>query len=315
MVAAALGLADALRDGPADAATLAARIGADAKALHRLMRVLAALDVLEPLGGNAFALAAMGRFLCTEQAGSCAPMARLLGRANIWRAWGGLSDTVRTGKTAFDEAHGCSVWAYRNQHPEERDVFHSAMASGTDFLARAVLDAVDFGRFAHLVDVGGGDGAFLARILDRHSGLHGTLFDMPDMVADSRLPARFAGRARAVSGDFFDTVPAGADAYLLKWILHDWDDENAVTILKSCRRAIDPQGRLLVAEYIIGPGHASPDGELMDLTMMVMTGGRERTTDEFAALLSAAGFQLASVTRTGTPFCIIEAVPGSRDGA
>lgn len=311
-VAATLGLADALRDGPADATILAARIGADAKALHRLMRVLAALDVLKTFDANTFALAEMGQFLCREQVGSCAPMAQLFGRSNVWQAWSGLLNTIRTGKTAFDETHGCSVWEFRNRHPVERSVFDNAMASSTVVFAQALLDAFDFSRFAHIVDVGGGDGAFLAQFLERYPDSHGTLFELPDVVASATLPARFPGRAHAVAGDFFDHVLEGGDAYLLKWIVHDWDDPNAVNILKSCRRAIGPNGRLLVAEYIIGPGHASPEGELMDLTMMVMNGGRERTIGEFSTLFSKAGFELISVTRTRTPLCLIEAAPDGR---
>lgn len=310
-VAAALGLADRLRDGPRSSSELADSVGAHPDALHRLMRVLAAIGVLQPHGSGKFALSQTGEFLRSDVLGTCAPIARLFGRMNVWHAWGDLLHTVRTGDVAFDHVHGTNVWSYRAHHPEEAAVFDKAMACGTARFSDAVLDAYDFGRFGHVVDVGGGDGVFLERILERHPTVHGTLFDQPDVIA--RVPSdhtreAYGVRHRAVAGNFFDSIPGGADAYLLKWILHDWSDTASVDILKSCRRAMKPDGRLLVAEYIIGADYASPEGELMDLTMMVMNGGRERTIDEFSVIFSLAGFRLLSATRTSTPLCIIEGV-------
>ncbi|MGL5117198.1 MAG: methyltransferase, partial [Beijerinckiaceae bacterium] len=158
-------------------------------------------------------------------------------------------------------------------------------------------------------------GAFLTMIMERYPLVHGTLFDQPHVIARATAPQSGGasnGRYSAVGGDFFDGVPEGGDAYLLKWILHDWSDDACIKILKACRGAMKPMGRLLVAEYVIGPGHASPEGELMDLTMMVMNGGRERTRAEFATIFLAAGFELTSVTPTATPLCLIEgAVSGA----
>lgn len=308
-VAAALGLADALRDGPASAEELARATAAHPESLVRLMRVLAGVGVLRAVGNDRFGLTEMGRWLRRDVEGSCAPMTDLFARSNVWEAWGGLLHTVQTGNTAFDHVHGCNVWDYRAGHPAEALVFDRAMASGSDRLARVLLDVYDFGRFDHVVDLGGGDGSLLAVVLDRHPALRGTLFDRPDVIArssDFRAGLACADRLQAVDGDFFDRVPADGDLYLLKWILHDWSDTAAVDILKSCRRAMRPTGRILVAELIIGPGYASPEGELMDLTMMVMNGGRERTVDEFSAIFAEAGFRLAAVTRTGTPFYLLE---------
>lgn len=310
-VAATLGLADALREGPRTASALARATGTHPDALHRLLRVLAAVGVLQPDGDHAYALSAMGEFLRRDAKGTCAPMAELFNRTNVWNAWGDLLNTIRTGDTAFDRVHGCNVWDYRVQHREEAVIFDRAMASGTARLSQAILDIGEFGRFAHVVDVGGGDGMFLANILERHPSVHGTLFDQPEVIARA-IPAlcgkSYESRLDVSDGNFFDSVPAGGDAYLLKWILHDWSDTAAVDILRSCRRSMTPNSRLLVAEYIIGPGYASPEGELMDLTMMVMNGGRERTPDEFAAIFATAGFRLLSVTRTATPLCLIEGV-------
>lgn len=311
-VAATIGLADALTAGPASATELAGATDAHPGSLHRLMRLLAGLGILRAVGMDRFALTDMGHFLRRDVEGSCAPMARLFARPNVWQAWGDLQHAVQTGNTAFDHVHGCDVWDYRANRPDEAQVFDHAMASVAGRFARALLDVCDFGRFDHLVDLGGGDGSLLAAILDRHPSLVGTLFDRPDAIARSsalRAGLASADRLGAIGGDFFDRVPEGADAYLLKWILHDWSDPACVDILRSCRRAMRPTGSVLVAELVIGPGHASPEGELMDLTMMVMNGGRERTIDEFAALFAEAGLRLASVTPTATPFCLIEGKP------
>lgn len=308
-VAAELGLADALGRGPASATELARRTGTHPDPLQRLLQLLAAIGLLAPAGGDRFALTPMGDYLRSDARGSCAAMAELFGRPGIWQAWGDLLHTVKTGETAFDHVHGCSVWQYRARHPGEAAIFDRAMASGSRPFAQAVLEICDFSRFGHVVDVGGGDGVFLATILERHPALHGTVFDQPEVIARAAPPQpreAFQGRYRALAGDFFESVPGGGDAYLLKWILHDWSDTACVAILQSCRRAMALGGRLLVAEYVLGPGFASPEGELMDLTMMVMNGGRERSLDTFASLFAAAGFRLTSATRTATPLCLIE---------
>jgi hypothetical protein len=308
-VAATLGLADQLRYGPASAAEMACAVGAHPSALHRLMRVLAAVGVVEQRTDDRFALAAMGEYLCGDVKGTCAPMAELMGRPNLWQAWGDLLHTVRTGDTAFDHVHGCNVWDYRSRDPEEAGVFDRAMASGTEHFAQAVLAVCDFGRYEHVVDVGGGDGMFLAQILQRHAQIRGTLFDQPLVIARAtQPPGAFGGRYRAVGGNFFNGVPEGGDAYLLKWVLHDWGDSACVDILRSCRRAMKRSSRLLVAEYVIDPDGGAPDGAFMDLMMMVMNGGRERTREEFASIFAAAGFHLASLTRTATPLCMLEGV-------
>lgn len=313
-VAATLGLADRLRDGPASAAEIARAAGAHPDALHRLMRVLAGIGVIQSAGADRFALTAMGELLRQDASGTCAPMAELFGRPNVWQAWGDLLHTVQTGATAFDHIHGCSVWEYRSRYPEEAGIFDRAMASGTERFAQAVLDVSDFGRFEHVVDVGGGDGIFLAKILERHPAVRGTLFDQPHVIARSGQPApTFADRFQCIGGDFFRSVPEGADAYLLKWILHDWSDTASIDILRSCRRAMKRHGRLLVAEYVLDAGNA-PDSAFMDLTMMVMNGGRERTREEFSSIFAAAGFRLTSVTATATPLCLLEgAIEGGQD--
>lgn len=311
-VAATLRLADHLGDGAASAGELAAALGAQAPRLHRLMRALAAVGVLRAEADGRFALTAAGHYLRESTDGTLAPMAVMIGQPSHWQAWGALAHAVRHDATAFDHVHGADVWTHRRRHAGEARIFDRAMAAGTDRFADAVLAVCDFRRFRHVVDVGGGDGTFLARILAAHPALRGTLFDCPDVSA--RAAVRLDGlglgeRCAAVGGDFFASVPAGGDAYLLKWILHDWDDARSVAILRACRRAMAPDARLLIFEHVLGAGKTTPDGALMDLNMMVMTGGRERRPDEFAALLAAGGFELASVQATAAPLGVIEARP------
>lgn len=311
-VAATLGLADVLGCGPKTVSELAEATRTEPSALYRLMRALASIGVFKEDQEQKFALNPMAEFLRTDVSGSHAAMARLMGRSNFWQAWGDLLHAVRAGTTAFDHVHGRSVWEYRADHPEESIIFDRAMAAGTKHYAEAVMEVFDFGRFQHVVDVGGGDGAFLVKILARYPCMQATLFDQPHVI--EKAVKHFEGssvlrRCRTVSGDFFVGVPDGADAYLLKWILHDWDDTAASGILRSCRRAMPKESRLLIVEHVIGPPNGTPDAKFMDLTMMVMNGGRERTQDEFSSILADAGFELVSSIATATPLSVIEALP------
>ena len=310
-VAATLRLADHLGRGAKTSAELAAATDTHSVALHRLLRALASIGVFQERGDGRFALTETGQFLRNDVAGTHAPMAELVGRVNFWQAWGALLHTVRTGATAFDHVHGSTVWEYRAKHAEETLIFDRAMASGTQRYAEAVIEVCDFGRFDHVVDVGGGDGMFLSQILAAHPRVCGTVFDQPHIVAlaESRFAAHgLAGRCHAASGDFFANVPEGGDAYLLKWILHDWDDAACIDILRSCRRAMKPSGRILVVEHVIGPPNTSSEGKFLDLTMLVMTGGRERTREEFGALFSASELRLTTVTPTSNLLSVIEGV-------
>jgi len=228
------------------------------------------------------------------------------------RAWSGLLGGVQTGETAFDRVHGMSVWDFRARHPEETAAFDSAMAAIADQIADAVLAAYDFAPHRTIVDVGGGQGAFITKILEAHPHLHGTLFDQPHVTrrASSRLhQSAVADRCEVIGGDFFRSVPANADAYMLKWILHDWPDDEAIAILKTCRSAIQSDGRLIVMEYLIDEPNVGLEGKLMDLNMMVITGGVERTREEYAAIFGAAGVRIRRVVPTATPIAVIEASP------
>ena len=311
-VAAALGLADLLASGPKASGELAEATDTHPLALYRLMRALASAGIFRERDDRLFELTPVGEFLRSGVAGTHAPMAQLVGRPSYWQAWGNLLHAVRSGETAFNHVHGADVWEYRASHAQEGELFDRAMAAHTEQFAEAALAACDFSRFAHVVDVGGGDGTFLAKILAAHPRAQGTLFEQPQTVAraeSSLVLLGLSARCRTVGGNFFVDVPQGGDAYLLKWILHDWDDRASVDILCACRRAMKPRAALIVFERFIGSPNTASDDTFVDLNMLVMNGGRERTRDEFAALFGQSGFRLVSVTPTSTPLSVIEGAP------
>jgi hypothetical protein len=302
-VAATLGLADRVADGARSSADLARETNTDADTLYRLLRALASIGVFHEDENAHFSLTELGQDLRSESPTSIAGWVAFVGRPHIWQAWGNLLHSVRTGENAFRHVHGTDVWSYRSNHPEDGKVFDQAMADLTTHIHGAILGAYDFSRFKTVVDVAGGRGALLASLLDVYPEMEGVLFDRPEVVADATKHERL----RAVSGSFFESVPDGGDAYILKWIIHDWEDEESVAILRTCRAAMKDDATLLVLERIIGEPNTGPDATFSDLNMLVMPGGRERTVEEFATLLSQSGFALESVSG-GDPIAVIEAV-------
>jgi hypothetical protein len=303
--AAELGVADHLADGPRTTAELAARTHADGPSLRRLLRALAGLGVVAQLDRERFELTEAGRPLIAGAPGSASALLRMLCGPEMLRSWSELVGSVRTGESAWELAHGMPVFAYYAEHPDSAATFNEAMAEHTREAAPGLIAAGDFSRFRTVVDVGGGDGTLLAAILAAEPAVEGILFDQP-----GALGAPF-DRCRAVAGDFFTAVPEGADAYLLKQILHDWADEPATAILRSCRRAVGPGARVLIVERML-PERATPDDVqplLVDVLMLVATGGRERTEREFRDLLAAADLELLSVSEALPPFAyrVIEA--------
>jgi precorrin-6B methylase 2 len=310
-VAATLGIPDLLRDGPLSADVLAERSGAHAPSLYRLLRALAAVGVFEEHDDRTFASNPLADALRSDADESLAGWAAFVGTPTYWDAWGELLHSIRTGENAFRHLHGVDVWEYRAARPEEGATFDRAMADLTRTANRALLDAYDFGRFNTLVDVGGGRGALLAGVLARHPDLRGVLFDQPHVVDTARETFAQAGvsdRVQVVGGSFFEGVPAGGDAYVLKWIVHDWEDEEAAAILRRCREALGDGGRVVVIERVLGQGDRA-EAAFSDLNMLVMPGGRERTEDEFAALFAAAGLRQAAITPTAGALCLIDAEP------
>jgi O-methyltransferase domain/Dimerisation domain len=303
-VAAVLGIADLFADGPRSVDELAESTATHPDTLYRLLRALAGAGVFTETDERRFASNPLGDGLRSDAPGSLRDMAILLGQPYLWTPWSHLLDSVRTGENAFRHVHGESVWDYREAHPEESAVFDRAMAAGTAAVDRALIDAYDFSRFRSIVDVGGGTGALLRALLAAYPNLHGVLFDRPHVVNGVRIE-----RGEVVAGSFFESVPAGADAYLLKWIIHDWEDEESVAILRSIRKAIPAGGVLLVVDRILGGPNDSLETKLADLNMLVLPGGRERSLDEFAALYAEAGFELVGSTRTESPLEVIEGRP------
>jgi hypothetical protein len=308
-VAATLGIADLLRDGPKGSDELAAAAGAHPGALYRLMRALATVGVFHEDDGRCFTLTPIGECLCSDAPEPVAGWAAYAGRPAYWRAWGGLLDSVRTGENAFRLVHGVSVWEHRAANPEEGASFDRAMTDGSRQITSAALDAYDFGRFGTVVDVGGGRGALLAALLAAYPAMRGVLFDLPHVVAAAGRVMREAGvadRCEVVGGSFFDSVPAGGDAYLLKSVLQDWDDDQSASILRTCRSAVPPAGRLFVIEREMLPPNQGRAAKFSDLNMLVSPGGQNRTLEEYRTLLGAAGFELLTVTPTATGSQIIE---------
>ena len=310
-VAATLGLADLLTDGPRGSDDLAAATGTHAGALYRVLRALASVGVFREEPGRRFGLTPLGECLRADAPEPVGPWAAFVGRPYHWQAWAHLLHGVRTGETAFRHAHGMGVWEYRAAHPEEGAIFDRAMTAISRRQADAVLAAYDFGRFGSVVDVGGGAGAFLAAVLARHPAVRGVLFDQPHVVAGADEVLRAAGvadRCRVVAGSFFEAVPDGGDAYVLKNIVHNWEDEEATAILRGCRRAIGAGGALLAVDRVLAPPNEGAAAKSMDLQMLVGAGGRERTREEWDDLLAAGGFRFVGVTPTASDVSVVEAV-------
>jgi hypothetical protein len=311
-IAAGLGIADLLREGPKSSGELAAATATHAPSLYRLLRALASVGVFAEEGDGRFALTPLGATLQSGVPGSLHTFAMLQQDEEHLRAWGDLSYSLRTGAIAFDQCFGLDLWRYRARHPESSRLFDQAMAEFTGVVNGPILAGYDFSSLGTVVDVGGGDGALLAALLETHPPMRGVLLDLPHVAAGARRrfeAAGLSGRCEVVAGDFFASLPEGGDAYLLKWIIHDWDDQRAVAILGNCRRAMLGRGRLLLIEAVIPAGNAPAFHKFMDLNMMVMTGGRERTAAEYRALLETAGFRLARIVPTATEMSVIEAVP------
>ena len=314
--AAELGLADLLAAGPRDAADLAAATGTHAPSLRHLLRALAAYGVFAEGEEGRFALTAEDASLRADLPGSVRAAALNFGGTSD-AAWGQFLHSVRSGASAFAQVHGLPEWEYNQRHPEAGARFDAAMTAVTAQTTAALLAAYDFAPFGTVVDVGGGHGAFLAAVLAAHPGARGVLFEQPHVVAgvDAALAAAGVGdRCRVVGGDFFADAVAGGDAYVLKQILHDWDDERSIAILANWRRVVPPTGRLLVAERVlperatVSPAHQG--AFTLDLQMLAHFGGaQERTAAEFRALFAAAGFTLTRIVPTASDMHVIEGVP------
>jgi hypothetical protein len=306
--AARLGLADLLRDGPSSVEELAAATGAHAPSLFRLLRALAGAGVIHRDRAGRFGLTPLAATLQTGVPGSMREAALLTPHPPGGRPWGDIFYSVMTGRPAFEHEHGERFFDYLAHHPDEAARFDAGMTGASRRHAQEMLAACDFAPFRLAVDVGGGQGLLLAMLLAAHPSLRGVLFDRPAVVRDATYlqEAGVADRCRIVEGDFFERVPPGGDLYILKGILHDWADEPAGRILRNCRNAMAEGGRILAFEMLVPSGNRPHPALFMDLNLMVLTGGRERTRAEFRSLFRAVGLKLARVMRTPSPFSLLE---------
>ena len=317
-----LGVFDLIGDGRRPAGEVAADAGAEHQPMTRLLRALAGLGLMEEHEPDAFSLTAAGALLDSGRPDSLVSFVRMFTDPAIVRAWDGLDSSVRTGEIAFDAVFGTDFFSHLGRHPELSADFNAAMSQASKETAAVLPHAYDFGRFTSVTDVGGGDGSVLARVLDAHPALTGVVHDTEDGLAQAPETLDrhgVADRCSLAAGDFFRSVPGGSDLYLIKSVLHDWSDDQAVTILGHCREVLPPGGRVLIVEpvlpEVVGTGaaaHAADGGitYLSDLNMLVNLGGKERTCKDFEEVCHRAGLSVVSVTPLleAAPFYLIESV-------
>jgi hypothetical protein len=308
---AALNLADQLSSGPRSVDDLAAATSTHLPTLARLLRTLTALGLCATNDEGQVALTPAGELLRSDVPGSMRPFALAIAAPHMTRAWEGLPQAVQTGEATFASVHGIGFWDYLTDQPEEGALFDGAMTGVAGMRGQALLAVRDLSEISTVVDVGGGQGQLLSPILNAVPGLRGVVFDRPEVAEGARAAIQAAGlaeRCTFVGGDFFTMVPSGAEGYILAQVLHDWPDEEATQILQVCHRAMAPGARIWLIEQVVPPGDDLDWSKLIDLHMLVLFGAKERTGDEYHALLEAAGFGDVSVLSTPTPWSVVEAV-------
>lgn len=309
-VAAKLGVADLLKDGPKGCDELAEATQSDPGSLRRLLRLLASAGVFAETSDGRFDLTPIAECLRSDGPYSMRAWATMVGEDWHWRMWGELLYSVRTGKPAFDHVHGARPFEYFPRNPEAARLFDEAMTSLSASEVGAILAAYDFSKYKKIIDVAGGHGSLIIPLLKISLEASAILFDLPHVIerAKGRIEGEgLAERCELVGGDFFQAAPAGGDLYVLKHIIHDFGDEDALTILRNCRRAMSGDARLLIIEMVIPPGNEPSFGKLVDLEMLLI-GGIERAEAEYRTLLAEASFKLTSITPTTSPVSIVESV-------
>jgi hypothetical protein len=309
-VAARLGLADLVKDGPRNAEELAGLTRTHAPSLYRLLRALASVGVFAEDDGRRFGLTPLAECLRSDLPGSQRGLALMNGEQH-YRTYGELLHSVQTGQPAFEKVYEAPVFEYLSKHPEQARIFDDAMVGVHGRETAAMVEAFDLTGVRVLADVGGGNGSLLTSVLQRYPSMRGILFDLPGVIDRARAnieSAGLTGRCQLFAGDFFTSVAGGADVYLMRHIIHDWDDERSLRILRNVHAALPDCGRVLVVESVIEPGNAPSFGKLLDLTMLVIPGGKERTEEEYRALFTAAGFRLARIVPTSAGVSVIEGV-------
>ena len=311
-VAARLGIADFLKDGPKRSEELAALAGVHPHALYRVLRALASNGIFTETEDRSFALTPLAAPLQSGVAGSVRAVAIMQNQESRWRAWGELLYSVKTGKSAFEHIYGMSNWDYFAKNPDVFEQFSEGMAALTRDAIPAIVAAYDFAGRERIVDVGAGRGHLMAAILARYPQLRGVIVELPALIDDARKVLENAGvaaRCELVAGDYWASVPRGGDVYVLKSIIHGMDDEKGVRVLRNCRESMVDGGRLLVIQVVVPPGNGPARIKMSDLLHLVSGGGQERTEAEYRALFDAAGFQLVRIYPTAASFSILEGYP------
>ena len=309
--AAKLDIADHLAIQPQSAKQLAEATRSDSPSLYRMLRALASVGIFQEDENGIFSNTSLSETLRSDVMGSMRAMA-MAQLGDHYNAWGNLLYSIKTGKTAFDHVEGMPIWQYYETHPEEGINFMKAMSGLTGAVIANVIPAYDFSTFNTIVDIGGGNGAFLFAILANAPIANGIVFDEEYVVEETKKEIDskgFSSRCNTVAGSFFDFIPAGADAYTMKYVLHDWNDDQCLQILTQCAKAMKAVSKLLVIESVLPEGNTPHPGKFMDINMLAMTGGKERTEKEFALLFEQAGLKLSRIISTQSPmFSIVEVV-------
>ena len=310
-VAAKLGIADLLKSGSKCCDELATATQVNAGALYRLMRGLASLGVFAEEEPGYFSLTPLAACLQTDVPGSMRAIVSMVG-GEYYQSWGNFLYSIQTGQSAFEDLYGMPLFQYFAQNPESEKRYDEAQKSGSSAAGAEILKRYDFSGISKLVDVGGGNGSLLTSILIANPTMQGVLFEQPSVIAGAKDLIGAEGvseRCELVAGDFFESVPSSGDAYILRYILHNYDDERAIAILKNCHRAMVENGKILVIEQVIPPGNEPFIGKLLDLHMLVLfPGGCERTEAEYRALFEASGFKLTKIFPTGANVSVLEAI-------
>ncbi len=308
--AAKLGIADHLASGEKSYQELATATDTDEQSLYRLLRALASVGIFVETPAGKFAMTPLSAFLQSDIPNSLRDMSIMMGDREHYNSWGNILHAVKTGDSGFEQLFGMNVFEYYAQNPEPADIFDRAMTSFSSLENAGVSSDYDFSSIRTLVDVAGGHGSLLTSILQANPSMNGILFDVPDVIERAKAHIATSGvsdRCQLVSGSFFEAIPGGADACILKHIIHDWDDERAVAILKQCHRAMADNGKVLIVEQVIPRGNDPFIGKLLDVNMLVMCpGGKERTSEEFQALLAKSGFKMTRIVPTQGIVSVVE---------
>ena len=310
--AAKLEIADHLANGEKSYQELAMATNTNEQSLYRVLRALASVGIFAETSVGKFAMTPLSAFLQSDTPSSLRDLSIMMGDREHYGSWGNILHTVKTGDSGFEQLFGMNVFEYYAQNPEPADIFDRAMTSFSSIENAAVSSDYDFSSIRTLVDVAGGHGSLLTSILQANPSMSGILFDVPDVIERAKAHMATSGvsdRCQLVSGSFFESVPGGADAYILKHIIHDWDDERAVAILKQCHRAMADNGRVLVVEQVIPPGNDPFIGKFLDVNMLVMCpGGKERTSEEFRILFAKSGFNMTKIVPTQGIVSVVEGI-------